>query len=259
MWWNRLKTDSKWAGNSLHAEHEPKAIRLRLLEKPEHSYLGDAVLGGIDGGVTTFAVVAGAAGAGFPGIVVIVLGLANLVADGFSMAASNYLSAKSQREELEQARLTEILHIEQIPHGEREEIRQIFRKKGFAGEALEKIVEVITGNRELWVNTMLTEELGLQLETRRPWKAALATFGAFLFIGFIPLIPFVLTGLDFPRGFLFSSVMTAMAFSLVGALKGFYLERSLWRSAVETLLIGGGAALMAYAMGSWLRHAFGIN
>ena len=90
---------------------------------------------------------------------VIVLGFANLLADGLSMAVSNYQGTKSQREQVEQARRKEEHHIEQIPEGEREEVRQIFARKGFEGGVLEKIVEVITQDRQLWIRTMLTEEL----------------------------------------------------------------------------------------------------
>ena len=74
---------------TLQAEHHPHAIRTRVGSQQNHSYLGDAVLGGVDGCVTTFAVVAGAAGAGFPSLVIVVLGVANLLADGLSMAVSN--------------------------------------------------------------------------------------------------------------------------------------------------------------------------
>ena len=138
----------KWR-SELELEHSPEAIRIRLAELRKHSYLGDAILGGIDGCVVTFAVVAGTVGGGFPNIVAIVLGFANLLADGFSMAVSNYQNTKSQRELVEEARRTEEHHIEQIPIGEQEEIRQIFAGKGFEGEVLEKIVEVITQDRRL--------------------------------------------------------------------------------------------------------------
>ena len=124
--------------------------------QPRHSYLGDAVLGAIDGTVTTFAVVAGAVGAGFPSMVIIVLGFANLFADGFSMAVSNYLGRKSQRQQVAQTRRWEERHIAEVPEGEREEIAQIFARKGFAGDVLERIVDTITADRRLWVDTNRT-------------------------------------------------------------------------------------------------------
>ncbi|MGB3635901.1 MAG: VIT1/CCC1 transporter family protein [Rubrobacteraceae bacterium] len=241
----------------LEATHRPEAVRQRLSERRNRSYLGDAVLGGIDGCVTTFAVVAGSVGGGFSGFVVIVLGFANLLADGFSMAVSNYQGTKSQREQVEQARRTEERHIEEIPGGEREEIRQIFANKGFSGETLERIVEVITGDRRLWVDTMLTEELGLEIEGPNPLRAGLATFVAFIVVGLVPLIPFLIPELSLDTRFLASAIATGVAFFGVGTAKGLVLERSALRSGLETLLTGGGAALLAYAVGSWLRAAFG--
>jgi vacuolar iron transporter family protein len=114
----------------MEAEHSPEAVRQRLENRHGPGYLGDAVLGGIDGCVTTFAVVAGAVGAGFSGLVIVVLGYANLLADGFSMAVSNYQGTKSQRQQVEEARRGEERQIEEIPEGEREEVRQIFAAKG---------------------------------------------------------------------------------------------------------------------------------
>ncbi len=239
----------------LQAEHEEGRIRARIEGRRRHSYLADAVLGGIDGCVTTFAVVAGAVGAQFPGVVVIVLGLANLVADGFSMAGSNYLSTKSQREEVDEARREEHRHIEKVPAGEREEVRQIFARKGFRGDTLDHIVATITGNRELWVDTMVTEELGLPLEGPSPVRAALATFAAFVLVGLVPLLPFLSGGVA--HRFWASAAVTAAAFLAVGVMKGIALGRSLPRSALETLGIGGGAAALAYFIGAGLRRAFG--
>jgi vacuolar iron transporter family protein len=240
----------------LAAEHRPQAIQERL-ERRSQSLMGDAILGGIDGGVTTFAVVAGAVGGGFTDVVVVILGFANLLADGFSMAVSNYLSARSERERVEEARRTEERHIRQIPDGERDEIRQIFARKGFSGEVLEQIVEGITQNRQLWVDTMLAEELGLQTEARHPLRAATATFFAFLLIGLIPLVPFLASGLSSKQAFLASAAATAVAFLGIGMVKGVLVKRSVIRAGLETLLMGGGAASLAYVVGRWLRQTYG--
>jgi vacuolar iron transporter family protein len=241
----------------LRAEHVPEQIELRLATKMGHGYLSDAVFGAIDGCVTTFAVVASAMGANLNTTVVIVLGFANLVADGFSMAVSNYLGTKSERERVDQARRAEQRHIAHVPEGEREEIRQIFLQKGFRGDVLEKIVEVISTNNQLWVDTMLREELGLQLTGRHPVRAALATFVAFVGIGLVPLVSFLIPGLASNYRFLASIALTAVAFAGVGIAKAIVLDRSLLRSGMETLLMGGGAAVLAYAVGVWLRQIFG--
>ena len=241
------------------AEHHPHAIRKRLLEPRRSSYLSDAVLGGIDGCVTTFAVVAGAIGAGFAGMVIMIFGVANLLADGLSMAVSNYLGMRSQHEELEQARREEERHIKEFPQGEQEEIRQIFAAKGFTGETLERIVETVTQNRKLWIDTMLKEELGLHLEARSPLRAGISTFVAFVAVGFVPLVPFLMGSL-LPEShrFLVSCVATGMAFAAIGIAKGAVLKRSLLISGAQTLAIGGAAAVVAYAVGAWLRRVYGI-
>lgn len=240
----------------LREQHQPEAVRQRLEEGGKPSYLADAILGGIDGGVTTFAVVAGAVGGELSGMVIIILGFSNLLADGFSMAASNYLGAKSEREEVDRARRREERHIEEIPRGEREEIRQVFSRKGFEGDVLEKIVNVITKDRKLWVDTMLTEELGLQLKGRSPLRAGSATFAAFLLVGLVPLLPFLLPGTDAGLRFLFSILVTGLAFLGVGMAKGRVLSRPVFKSGMETLLVGGLAAVLAYAMGHGVRSLY---
>jgi VIT1/CCC1 family predicted Fe2+/Mn2+ transporter len=242
----------------LEAEHRPEAIRARL-EKHPHSLLGDAILGGIDGGVTTFAVVAGSVGGGFSDRVVVILGFANLLADGFSMAVSNYLSAKSERDRVDQARQTEEQHIRHIPDGERDEIRQIFARKGLSGEVLEKVVETITQDRQLWVDTMLTEELGLQVEARSPLRAAAATFLAFILVGSIPLVPFLIDALAPAQAFRVSALATGVAFLAVGVAKGLLLRQSILGASLQTLLMGGGAASLAYLVGRWLRDTYGAG
>ncbi len=239
--------------DSLAKSHRPEAVRKRLDAERGPSYLGDAILGAIDGAVTTFAIISGVAGGGLAGGVAIVLGFANLLADGFSMAVSNFENTASQRQLVERIRREEEEHIDRIPHGEREEIRQIFRRKGFDGELLEGIVETITSNRKLWVDTMVSEEHGLQLEGPSPWKAAATTLTAFVVIGFIPLMPFLLTGLTPEETFVGSAVVTGLTFLGIGLLKGYVLERPLWSSGLTTLLAGGGAATLAYLVGSWLR------
>jgi len=244
--------------DNLEAEHHPQKIRLRLAAPRNHGYLGDAVFGAIDGCVTTFAVVASAMGANLSVPIVIILGFANLIADGFSMAVSNFLGTKSERERVDQAREAEQQHIARFPEGEREEIRQIFARKGFNGEILEKIVQVISTDQQLWVNTMLSEELGLQVTGRKPLRAALATFMAFVVVGLIPLISFLLPGMSMATRFGLSIGFTAVAFAGVGLVKAYVLDRPLLRSGIETLLTGGAAATLAYVVGVLLRNIVGV-
>ncbi len=242
--------------SELKAEHTPAAVAARIAGDPGRSYLRDFVYGAIDGCVTTFAVVSGAIGAGLSSGVVIVLGFANLLADGFSMAVSNYLGTKADLQLLERARQIEESHVDTIPDGEEEEIRQIFAQKGFEGELLERVVKVIVADRKLWIETMLREEWGLSLTGPSPRNAAIVTFLAFVLVGLIPLLPFtLLLPLDVEDWILFvvSAGMTAVTFFGVGALKSRYVAESWIRAGTETLLMGGGAATLAYIVGVLLR------
>jgi len=226
--------------------HNPRDIARRLRYGPHVSYLRDWVYGGIDGTVTTFAVVAGVAGAELSTKTLLILGAANLFADGFSMAAANYSGTKAEIEEYEQVRHMEERHVELAPQGEREEIRQIFHAKGFKGAALDSAVDVITAKRQRWIETMMTEEHGLPPVSRSPVRAAAATFLAFLLCGSIPLLPFVAGA---PASLPTSALMTGITFFSIGSLRSHWSPASWWRAGIETFLIGTTAAFMAYLVG----------
>jgi VIT1/CCC1 family predicted Fe2+/Mn2+ transporter len=166
------------------------------------------------------------------------------------MAVGNYLSTKASRQVVERTRRLEEQHIEQIPEGEREEIRQIFAAKGFEGKILEEIVTVITNDRHRWIDTMITDEWGLPLESPRAWRAGLTTFAAFCLAGLVPLLPFFSSG---NSAFGISAAATAVTFFLIGAFKGHVVHRPLFTSGFETLAVGSIAAAMAYLVGGWLR------
>ena len=245
-------TDSR-----LEAEHTPGAISKRLGDKPSPSYLHDFIYGAIDGAITTFAVVAGAAGANLDDSVVIILGGANLIADGFSMAVSNFLGTRAARQQREKARREEERHIRLVPEGEREEVRQLFAAKGFEGDDLERVVAVLTSNPEVWTETMMTEELGYAGTETSEYGAALATLLAFVTVGFLPLLVFVYDAIaagEVADPFLWSAILTGVAFAVVGAVKARFVEQSSWRAALETVAIGGAAAALAYGAGSLLER-----
>lgn len=239
----------------LSRQHRAEAITARLDSARRHDYLGDAVLGAIDGCVTTFAVVAGAAGARLPPAIAFVLGFSNLLADGFSMAVSNYERARTERQRLEAARRTEEHHVRTVPDGEREEVRQIYRRKGLEGDVLERVVEAVTADRDRWVDTMLTDELGFSLQPPSAVRAALATFGAFVVIGALPLVPLA-AGWRWPElpVIALSAVTTAGAFFAIGWIKGWAQDRSRWRAGLGTLATGGAAAALAWATGAALSR-----
>jgi vacuolar iron transporter family protein len=241
---------------ALRTAHTRAAIAARL-RSPASSYLRDFIYGAIDGIVTTFAVVAGVAGAGLDSRVVIILGAANLIADGFSMSVSNYLGSRAVHQQRERARHEEERHIQLVPDDEREEIRQIFAAKGLEGPVLESVVATITADRERWVETMLTEELGYPSSEGSAVRAAATTFFAFVALGSLPLLVFALqevTALEVGLPFAWSAALTGTAFFVVGTLKARFVDQAWWRAGVETLLMGGVAAGLAYAVGVLLQN-----
>jgi VIT1/CCC1 family predicted Fe2+/Mn2+ transporter len=235
---------------SLQHSHSVKAIQQRLNRKDKKSYVSDWILGGIDGAVTTFAIVAGVIGAALESQIIIILGLANLLADGFSMAASNYSAVKSDVDDIERLWTMEEQHIRDVPDGEREEIRQIMMAKGLTGDALEQAVVAITADKNTWIETMLVEEFGVLPGSRDPLRAGLATFGAFLLCGAVPLVPYVF---DVPSPFTWAIAATAVVFFVIGAAKSLWALAPWYRSGLETLVIGLAAAGCAYGVGYWLK------
>lgn len=243
-----MRWGTSWVG--MEHEHSIEAIAARLSAGPRQNYLRDLIYGGIDGSVTTFAIVTGVVGARLSPAVILILGFANLVADGFSMAASNYLGTRAEHDDMRHIEAVEQRHIDLDPEGEREEVRQIFARKGFEGDDLEHVVELITADRHRWVRTMLTEEYGLPHQARSPWLAAVTTFSAFIVCGLVPLVPFLLGARE---GFWVSSLLTGVVFFVIGSVKSRWSTVSWWRSGFSTLLVGGTAAVLAYAVGIALR------
>lgn len=219
------------------------------------NYLREFVYGGIDGAVTTFAVVAGAVGADLDTSIIIILGFANLLADGFSMSVGAYLSAKSEKENYSKHKNIEYWEVENIPDRERQEIVDIYQSKGFEGELLQKVVDVIVSDKDRWVNEMMKDELNMMEDSKSPFKIGLATLASFIFVGFIPLMVYVYdliwkTDIDL---FFWTSLFTGLAFLVVGWLKSFVNQTNTLKSISETLLLGFLAALVAYFVGDFLE------
>ena len=200
--------------------------------------------------MTTLAVVSGVVGGGLPASAILILGTANVVADGFSMAASNYAGTRSEHDERRHLESVERRHIDLDPDGEREEIRQIFSANGIAGEDLERLVTVVTADEQRWVRLMLAHEYGLPSNVRHPLKAAATTFAAFTVCGLIPLAPYVIGA---EEAFRIAVALTLAVFFVVGAAKSRFSSMAWWRSGLETLAIGAAAAFMAYVVGMLLR------
>lgn len=237
-----------------HHKHDSASIMSRLESGAEHSYLKDFVYGSIDGTVTTFAVVSGVVGAGLESQAILILGAANLFADGFSMAASNYMGTKTENQERDLLREFESFQIEKDPSGEENEIRQILIRKGYSGDLLEKNIAFIVSDKNRWIDMMLADEYGVAGVPRSAIKAALVTFSAFVLFGSFPLLTYIF---NFPKPFLWASILTGISFAAIGSLKSRWTIESQFVSAIKTLVIGAGASAIAYGVGAMLRGIVG--
>jgi VIT1/CCC1 family predicted Fe2+/Mn2+ transporter len=234
--------------------NDSKHTRNSWMERFE-TYLPEVVYGSIDGIVTTFAVVAGAAGAELQINIILILGMANLFADGLSMSIGSYLSNKSERDNYQKHLRIEEWEIENMPDDERKEIEMIYRQKGFEGKELEMVVNRITSNKKVWLDTMMKDELGLSEQKKSPLKAGLSTLVAFITAGAIPLAAYILAyaGKYQIDPFILSSLVTVFAFILIGYIKTYVTQIGLLRSILETLLLGAAAAMAAYFLGDYLE------
>jgi vacuolar iron transporter family protein len=237
-----------------HTPEEILHVRSNWMTRFE-TYLPEIVYGSIDGIVTTFAVVAGSAGADLGINIILILGLANLIADGFSMSIGSYLSKKSERDNYNKHLKIEEWEIEHMPDVERQEIEDIYREKGFQGEELNVVVNRITADKKVWLDTMMKDELGLTLETKSPFKCGLSTLFAFIVAGAVPLVVYVLVYSNALQAdpFLMSTLVTALAFIIIGYIKTYVTKISIVRSIAETLGLGIVAAGAAYLLGDYLE------
>ncbi len=227
------------------------------MQKIKYNWLPDFVYGGIDGAITTFAVVAGVVGAGLSTPVILILGFANLFADGFSMAVSKYSSDKAEIERIQSIKKMERRSIIEKPKEEKEEIRQILKDLGFKNDDLKRAEKVITSDPETWVHMMLHHEFHILEDNINPMRGAVATFAAFLLMGFIPLIGYSfqsLIPLDEKGLFWATSLATLVAMFIVGTVKTRFSDQNWFLAGIQTTAIGGVAAGIAYGVGYLLQN-----
>ena len=220
-------------------------------------FIKSLIYGGLDGIITTFAVVAGVAGASLDPAVVLILGFANLIADGLSMAIGDYLSTRAEQEYEATERAREEWEVDNYPEGERRELVELYEVRGLSRDDAETVVGIISKNHTAWVDIMMIEELGIITADDSPMKNAVATFLSFAVFGFVPLLTFVL-GAFIPAlqtaSFLFAGILTGATLFGLGALKTLLTSRRWLRSGIEMLVVGGAAAAAAYGIGAGLSH-----
>jgi len=260
-----MPTRSLEKAKDAYKEHSIKASKAahdikKISAEEKHNttqgqYLKSIVYGGLDGTITTFAVVAGVAGAALQPGVVLILGFANLVADGISMAVGDYLSSKAEKEYNRAEKKREAWEFENYPEGEKLEMVQIYETMGVDKKDSKTIVDIMSKHKKAFVKIMMVEELGIIEDTTSPVKNALFTFFSFAFFGFIPLVAYVFASMIpwlAANTFLSACVLTGMTLFLMGALKVKITERNWFKSGLEMLLVGGLAAGAAYGIGAAL-------
>ncbi len=237
--------------------HDPQRIAGRLREREARSalgpYLGSMVYGGLDGIITTFAVVSGVAGAELGSGVILILGVANLLAAGLSMGTGDYLSIKSEREYYEREARRQAWEIEHFPDGQRAELLALLREHGYSEADAEQIVAIQTRDEARRVNAMMIEELGMLRGDANPVANALAAFLSFVVAGSLPLLVHLI-GLAVPvppgTAFPISMALSVLALFGLGAAKVFVTGLNPIRSGLEMLAVGGFAGIVAYVIGA---------
>ena len=218
-------------------------------------YIKSFVYGGLDGIVTTFAVVAGVVGADLSARVVLILGVANLIADGISMAFGDYLSTKAENEYAAAERVRETWEVQNYPDGEKREMIELYTEKGISPEDAKIAVEALSKIEKPWVDIMMVEELGLVENRESPLKNALVTFGSFVFFGAIPVLIYIFAKfIPFfaAHTFALACSLTGITLFILGTLKIYFTRQPWYRAGTEMLLLGGFAAAAAYVVGVML-------
>lgn len=227
---------------------EPRHIEPHLKES---SSIRDFVFGFGDGVNTSLGIAAGVGGADASSNIIILAALVAMFTGAKAMAVQNYLAVKSHRELLKSEIDREIWEIENKPEDERQEIEDIYKAKGFSGKDLEMIVNKITSDKKVWLDTMLNEELNLNLEiVGHPLKSALRMFVSFLVGGILPIIPFF-----FAEGYvpLFIAIGISLSTSfVVGAVKSKMAQTSIIKGGIEMAGLGTGIALIGFGIGTEL-------
>ena len=210
----------------------------------------DLILGLNDGLVASFAVTSGVSGAFMSSRVVIMAGLAETLGGAVSMGLAAFASARAQIEFYQSEIGRERDEIGRWPEREREEIRIIYRNKGFAGGLLEQIVAHITAEPDRWSNVMMREELGFTGEFDPPMGSGVTVGLSYLFGATIPVLPYLFLGPGV--GTAASALITALALFAVGSAKTVITARSWWRSGLESMATGVAAAAVTYTAGRFL-------
>lgn len=239
-------------------ENKHKKIKTVHEEHFRGKQISDIILGGQDGLVNVLGVALGVASASNNPTLVMVAGLAATFAETIAMSAVAYTSVKANRDYYYSERNLEMKEVDEMPDHERQEIYDIYKKKGFKGKLLNQIVKVITSNKKVWVDTMMAEELNLSPKFGgSPLKSALVVFLSTLIGSIIPLIPFMF--LPVGNAIVASLILSVGVLFMVGVVKAKLTVGNWFKSGLELALIAMMAAVVGYLIGLGLGRIFGTS
>jgi vacuolar iron transporter family protein len=217
-------------------------------EDHKKNRLSDVILGGQDGLVNVLGVLLGVAAASQSTRIVIAGGLAATFAESISMAAVAYTSKLAERDFYESEVMREKKEMKEVPEVERAEIKEIYRQKGFKGKILDEVVDVIVSNKQIWLETMMSEELKLSpVEKSRPLSSAFIVGFSAIIGSLIPLGPFFF--LPIREGIIIAIIISAITLFIVGAIKALLTIGNWGKSGLEMAVIGTVSALAGYGIG----------
>lgn len=213
----------------------------------------DIVIGMSDGLTVPFALAAGLSGAVDAAGIVVTAGVAEIAAGSIAMGLGGYLAAKTDAEHFASERAREERETYEVPEVEAAEVAEIFRDYGMSDESVASAVAALRSNRDKWVDFMMRFELGLeQPDPKRAGASAFTIALSYIVGGMVPLAPYiVMPWIGFPsvhQALIGSVLVTLAALAAFGYIKGRFTTPRPWRSAWQTVAVGGFAAATAFAV-----------
>jgi VIT1/CCC1 family predicted Fe2+/Mn2+ transporter len=228
--------------------------------------LKPVIFGGLDGILTSFAIVAGAAGGRLSPQVVLILGFSNIVADALSMGVGEFLSSKAESEWILSERSREEWELDNYPQGEIQEMIEIYERRGVSKKDAEMVITTLAKYKSFFVDLMMTQELQLQVpegdHVQESIREGFVMFCSFAFFGSLPLLGYVIIPAKFPHLsedglFRCACIITGCVLFLLGSVKSFFSSQLWYRAGMETLLLGGCCATVAFTLGQLVQQYLG--
>eukprot|EP00750_Incisomonas_marina_P016411 INCI19109.1.p1 GENE.INCI19109.1~~INCI19109.1.p1 ORF type:complete len:280 (-),score=47.31 INCI19109.1:158-997(-) len=229
--------------------------------KKSGEHIKSIIFGGMDGIITTFAVVSGATGGGLGIDVILILGFSNIIADALSMGVGDALSTKAENEFVMKERQREAWELENHPEGEKAEMYAIFEEKGLSKEDSKQIIDIMAKYPEFFVDAMMHYELEVEVpgEDDNPWIDGGITFLSFVIFGVVPLLGYLIfysvPGLGSQELFVIACCLTAITLFVLGAIKTKVTAQKWWLGGLEIFALGSLTACCAYLIGWGVESA----